>query len=320
MSQVAPVISPIGLLGRSTSQSDYVRLPGIFPLLWNSMAILTLCLGVLAISCRSEEPGVLPQEAAPATVQEAVAEVPGGTPVEPTPQAVDLALATPATSSGQEPLPQPVSLQALTSRSRCPYLSNPVTWRYLEVLYDGGERVRDTRLAHTTTWFREQIEGLGTVFRVVEEIQHTGSHSPSRGEGAGQRYRSRWVLLTPEGLRISAPNAPYADFEEAVKDLQTRVPDWPLPGLAGCRWEEGRFQLPWGRTEGIRTHCPQLATEDGRACVTSVWVDRVGFVYREIAPLEPSGERMVLRDFLLEGDMVELAAPSSREPTATLVP
>jgi hypothetical protein len=68
------------------------------------------------------------------------------------------------------------------------------------------------------------------------------------------------------------------------------------------------------------THCARLDTSFGPTEVATVWVDHVGFVYREQTPLESNADHTVFRDYLLSGDLTELAPAAAEETLTTLRP
>lgn len=218
---------------------------------------------------------------------------------------------------------QAPTLDSLTASATSPYANNPVSWRYLVVEYENDTPTRDFLVRLTTTTEREVVPDVGLALRLVGEVEGPGGISRGAGVEITSLYQGRLALLTPGGLTLTAGN-PIIDGRspevgEAQALLGSLIPTWPLPGTAGCTGQSGDFELPIGLVHGFLTGCHDIQTDVGAADVTTIWVDSVGFVYRETRALQEGAPTM--RDFLLSGDVAELAAPSqSGSPDQFLPP
>jgi hypothetical protein len=201
----------------------------------------------------------------------------------------------------------PPSRSTLTDPRYSPYQHNPVSWRFVNTRVENGGERSDVRVAMTTTPERVVLEGLGLLFKLVLEIQFP---TPD-GTSFESDFRSHVALLTPEGLYLSEPNLHMGDLRPAAAALAAELlreePSWPLPGSLGCTHRVRDVSLPFGAVRGVETHCPALSSPFGRADVRTLWAHRVGFVYREVRPLEGDLAGLVLYDVLASGDLTELA-------------
>jgi hypothetical protein len=199
------------------------------------------------------------------------------------------------------------SRATLTDRRYSPFHHNPVSWRFVNTrVLSGGQR-SDVRLAMTTTPERVVLDGIGLLFKLVLEIQLPGPD----GVTAESDYRSHVALLTPEGLYMSEANILQDELAPAAAELAAELlrdePTWPLPGSLACTHRLRDVALPLGPVRGVETHCPSVRSPYGRAEVRTLWVDRVGFVYREVRPREGDAAGDVYYDILAGGDLAELA-------------
>lgn len=214
------------------------------------------------------------------------------------------------------PILSPPTVEQLVDRSQSPYHHNPVGWRYLTARSVNEVPVWDAWVSMTTTVQRTTVEGVGLLFKLVVENQGAGPNTTQRGEIVEQGFQSVFALLTPSGLFVGPPTTnPEETFEgreeELIQTLLSTAPSWPLPGTAGCQFESRDVQLPFAQTRALVTSCPQLRLSEGVAQVTTAWIDRVGFAYREVISLDETGEQFVETDVLVDGDLLELAPAST---------
>jgi len=262
----------------------------------NSWCLLVACLAIAGpeVGCKSRTDSAEAESHTEQTAAEAETEQTQTTAIEETPQA------------------EAPSFDVVTSSATSPYANNPVSWRYLVVEYENEVATRDFLVRMTTTTEREVIPQVGLALRLVGEVEGPGGISAAAGHDITSLYQSRLALLTPGGLTLTAGN-PIVDgrspeLGEAQLLLGELAPTWPLPGTAGCTGQSGDFELPIGRVHGFFTGCQNIQTDVGIANVTTIWVDSVGFVYRETTALQDGAPTM--RDFLLSSDVAELAEPS----------
>lgn len=208
----------------------------------------------------------------------------------------------------------PPTVDQLIDPARSPYHHNPVSWRYLTTHSGADELISDAWVAMTTTAQRTTVDGVGLLFKLVVEHQGAGPNSAERGEVVETRFESFFALLTPSGLFLSHTSSPEETFEgreeELTQTLLARSPDWPLPGTPGCESESRAVELPFGQTQALVTSCAELTFNGGLAQVTTMWIDRVGFAYRQVIPLDEAAAGTVASQVLIEGDLLELAPPA----------
>jgi len=196
---------------------------------------------------------------------------------------------------------------------RDPFHLNPVTWRYYSVESEGDEIISDVFIAMTTTRERQRLEQLGLMFKLVVELQGAGPESSSRGNVFDGGYVSIVGLMTSSGLFTTRPGETETNLEtdaDEIAELSTSgEAAWPLGNGDGCRQEEANVRLSFGTTRGVVTRCNDHSSHVGRADVTTVWVDQVGFAYRRADPVNDMLDPEVYTDYLVAGDLLELAPP-----------
>ena len=183
---------------------------------------------------------------------------------------------------------------------------------------------RDFWVTLTTTDERAVFDGVGVVFVLVGELRGPGPIGERLGHEEIQGYQSRFAFLSPRGLWLSLPNpeptADRLDLADVPALFDGTSPTWPLPDETGCSHESGDFVLPIGRVRGLKTTCLASPTDYGLATVTTIWVDRVGFAFREITPTGPTASGEMYRDYLVGGDLIELAPPALGADVTVLLP
>ncbi len=204
-----------------------------------------------------------------------------------------------------------------------PYHLNPVRWTYLSRQQVGDGAPNELRVHLTTTAEREIVgDGAGLALTLVTEVE-TRPPEGVEGEWFSGGYQARIALLDERGLTISDPNPEVGGLEAQPSDwravLEGSPPTWPLPGAEGCTGTPGAFRLPFGTVGGVLVDCPGFTAHIGQADVRTVWVDQVGFVYREIRVVAEQGDR-VYSDYLLAADVAALAPPPPEGEVVELVP
>ena len=202
-----------------------------------------------------------------------------------------------------------------------PYGHNPVSWRYAVFIYENEETVSNFEVELVTTPLRRFIDGLGLTFTLVARIGEALDEAHSPPDRTRPVIEKRQGLITPGGLWLSGSLGQevslVTDLEGAASRFGEGLPTWPLPGHSGCDWEHVTASLEFGVTRAVMTQCNAEGVDGGSTEITTLWVEEIGFVYRETVV---DRGLQVQRDYLVGGDLLELAPLVSGEEGLSFLP
>jgi hypothetical protein len=190
-----------------------------------------------------------------------------------------------------------------------PYAHNPVSWHYAVFVYENEEIVSNFEVDLVTTPLRQLVDGLGLTFTLIARIGEELGVLQDPSVGNTPVFEKRHGLITSGGLWLSGPLAPdttlVTSIEGAVSRFGEEPPTWPLPEQPGCHWEHVNVSLKFGVTRAIMTQCHMEGGEEGTREITTLWVEGIGFVYREMV-VASGGNHRVQHDYLVDGGSVWL--------------